>query len=208
MKETTISSIRPINSMANVGGFLSAWRNGKVSPPETICMGVTISMAGNINLGGILGGTYCPAFTRTHPSFSEILEPRVRPIVLALTECWGFVTYTSCEGHIYGRNENEETGTELHVGILPRSPSEVDYARNCVRSIVDQYEASLSSRTAFPCLASGTLFDEATGNSWPVIDLYLRKVTKAKWRDYIDGLSIDATSLANIIPIQHAKHGK
>ena len=67
---------------------------------------------GSLNGDGREESFSSPILGAKNPRLSEALEPAIAPLVLTMKDL-GFVTYTSCEGHIIGKDVHE-----AHVGFI------------------------------------------------------------------------------------------
>jgi uncharacterized protein len=187
---------REFNSIASVADLIESWHGAGVASVKTF----RVSNEGNINFAGISAGTYSHIFVPTDVEFEASLEPVVRPLVLILVEGANLVTYTSCGGHLY------QDGTpcgECHVGVLPRSRSELCSAWRAFRSVAIRVSGELvvSRATIYPWY----LADEQTGRRVPVIDLYLSRDQDVEAADYIQGAGADVWRIADALGVEFGR---
>lgn len=179
MKSARPASKRHINRIDGVDVFLDSWSNPS-HPSNSLRITPRSSKSGNIAVTGKAGDYRGYVLSRWHPRFADFLEPGVRDLVLLLVERFGWITYSSCEGHYYG--EGSEVPVERAVGIYPRSGRELR-----------KVETRLSSSTAAvnrQLHMSGVLLDvlrnelETEATAHVVVDLVFRRRRFARWGVY------------------------
>ena len=183
---------REFNSIASAQELLSRWSGRVASHKKRF----SASKAGNINFGGVIAGTFSHIFTPCDAEFEASIEPGVRPIVLAIIRS-GLVTYTSCEGHRYAC---ALPVSECHVGVLPRTRTELRRAWRAFRAVHHRTETSLevSSLVIFPWY----LADETSRTRIPIIDLYLRRKGEVCESEYHGNLRGDAIKVAHALQVE------
>lgn len=187
-----IQELRGRNSIRGLEAFIEAWSN-EIPYPENIKEArLARSKYGNLNAGGIPAGLYAPALSKWHPRFLSCIEYRVQPLVGALTDIAGLMTYTSCEGHAYPSTLGG--GVELHVGVLPRNQREYLEVKELLWSLVRSRTEGQSS-AAYPTVAHGHLQDEDSSRSVEVLDLYVLRRTGTSWEKYFAALELETNAL-------------
>jgi len=110
------------NHMKGFNDFLASWDDPS-HPRNRELVTLHETSFGNISQTGNLGDYRGHALSRWHPQFRASIEPGVRDLVLILVERFGYITYTSCDGHPYPSTTLRPT--ERHVSLLPRTGSEL-----------------------------------------------------------------------------------
>src|SRR5262249_18460259 len=90
-----------INRISNMENFMRSW-DDPAHPKNSRRAHLRQTSYGNINKTGIPGDYGTEILSRWHPQFDAALEPGVKEIVLILVRRFGWITYSSCEGHDYG----------------------------------------------------------------------------------------------------------
>src|SRR4051812_38134547 len=110
-----------VNRLDAFDEFVASWADPE-HPRNRDSVALRRTEYGNISETRVLGDYRGHALSRWHPQFAASVETGVRPLVRMLVERFGYITYTSCEGHTYpGR---DATPVERHVGLLPREDAE------------------------------------------------------------------------------------
>lgn len=78
---------------------------------------VGLDDAGRVKPPGVLAWGQGASLSRFHPEFRAALEPAIEPVVVELAEHWGFVTYSSCDGHVVAPHECGEY-SESYCGTV------------------------------------------------------------------------------------------
>ncbi|MFH8519703.1 hypothetical protein ACH4CE_32390, partial [Streptomyces gelaticus] len=87
---------RTPNSMRDIDSFLARWNSADAPRPA---VRLHTSAHGNINTVGRPGIHEADDLDPAHPQWHAAIEPGIRPLVDAVTDAWGLVTYDSCQGH-------------------------------------------------------------------------------------------------------------
>lgn len=82
------------------------------------------------------------SLSRHHPDFAQAVEPRIRPLVLELARNWGFVTYSSCAGHLVTPGPRE-VYSEAYCGVVAFANSQL----SAVGRLVERTKAGLGDGT-------------------------------------------------------------
>ncbi|MEV0188394.1 radical SAM protein [Kitasatospora purpeofusca] len=188
---------RTPNSMRDVGAFTARWDDPAAFRAE---VRLHASEHGNINTVGLPGVHEADDLDPAHPKWREAIEPRVWPLVDALTVGWGLITYDSCEGHQYDGLDLAPVG--LRVGLLPRDRAE--YARTAAALC----RAATAAAPALPGgielrVARSELTCETTGAAVPVLDLSLHPDHRQDWDAYFADLGAAARALAVALTAEH-----
>src|SRR5262249_47731774 len=119
--------------------------------------------------------------TRWHPSFAASLEPGVSELVLLLAERYGWITYTSCEGHEYAGSGLDPV--ERVIGLLPRTDAEraaiVARLGPAVTGLDRDPDAAVR-----PALVEELLTSKVSGRRYPVVDVRFARGPDASWPAY------------------------
>jgi len=178
-------SPRTINEMPEYEEFVVSWEVASASG-NSQPLQIRISRFGNRNSQGQPGELSAPSLSRHHPRFFESIETDVHELVYLLVEEFGWVTYTSCEGHRYlGLNLEP---AERHVGLLPRHNSELRAMMHILESCLLKLETEDAERFVCPCVYVHDL--QIPGGKRPVVDLYLKRVPDVSWEVYFEMLPI------------------
>lgn len=184
---------REFNSIASAATLIGDWYGRE----EMCAKSFKVSHEGNINFEGISAGTFSHIFVPADADFRASLEPVVRPLVLILVERCNLVTYTSCGGHLY---KDHTPAAECHVGVLPRSRSELCYAWRAFKSAAKRVSESMA--VSRPRIFPWYLTDELTKRSVPVIDLYLGRNNDVKPANYSRRVAFDALRMSDALAFE------
>lgn len=115
-----------------------------------------------------------------HCQFEDAIEVGIKQLVLLLVNKFDWITYTSCEGHIYGHHSIHPV--ERHVGLLSRSNAE----KQAVIQVFQQLCSIINSHYRVYPIRLETLIHsiESDGNLYPAIDLFFRKRRLVPWKIY------------------------
>jgi len=108
------------NVLSDLDEFLRSW-NDLRCPRNLKFVELKKSHFGNVNSSGEIDYQGF-SLSRWHPQFVDSLEKGVRELVLTLVEDFGWITYSSCEGHRYGGTRISPC--ERMVSLYPRSRDE------------------------------------------------------------------------------------
>jgi hypothetical protein len=170
---------REINEASGVGAFLRRWHGAEpalgAAPGEP-----RPSPTGNINIAETEGSSPSLLLAASDARFDDFLEPAVAPLVRAAIEA-GWITYTSCEGHIY----RDGSADELHVGIIARNDEERAEVERAWQGAAAFWNRAHPESAVEPAIAYGTL--RADGRiDVPTIDLYLCRSSSHSWETYFE----------------------
>jgi uncharacterized protein len=143
-----------INYLGGVRGLLERWDSGGRVLVERPVMA---SAGGNLNIHGSASDTAAHTFTPHEPQFLGSLEPRIRPLVVALINTMNCVTYSSCEGHPATPHSPARPAS---VDLLPRHPEEAVQQHAALSRLADRAMACYASREVGVHVAAGTLDSE------------------------------------------------
>lgn len=139
---------------------------------------------GNINSTGELGNYHGHAVSKWHPLFEKSLESGIKELTLLLVNRFGWITYTSCEGHWYQGVSLHPV--ERHVGLLPRSTTEA----HSIESLLNRVKIRVNRRYWWTMVYLEVLVHtlESDGKIYRVIDLFFRR-RFIPWKFYFGLLS-------------------
>ncbi|MEV5574487.1 radical SAM protein [Spirillospora sp. NPDC052269] len=180
------------NQMRDVAAFLRRWDD-----PFALRQRARLrtSVVGNINTVGLPGVHEADDLDPRHPQWRAGIEPGVFPLVQAITERWGYITYDSCQGHPATPNTPQR---ELSVGILPRDPAEAAE----ISADLCRLAARAGDHLPPECrveLGRNLLLCTTTGNRHPVLDLRLAPVADSRPDDYLAALPTSSQLLTGLI---------
>jgi len=183
MKELDYEEKRSVNRFDGARALMAEWDDPQALR-NRIKYPLRKSDYGNINDTGGAGELPALILTPTHPHFERFVEEGVRDLVVVLARRHGLITYTSCEGHVYG--EGGPPPSERHVGILPRSQAEHDAAERTFVAVGRELNARALTPHVRIALLRHTL--EVHEEVLPALDLYLAKPKSSEWSDYFASL--------------------
>ena len=116
--------------------------------------------------------------------YSESIEPGVRALVQLFALEFGWITYTSCEGHIYAK-----TGllpVERHVGIAPRN----EHERTQIISTLVSLRRAMSLKTLVGPVEISVIPSrlESPARTLSVVDFCFLRRRWRSWRAYFCAL--------------------
>ncbi|UTW58840.1 hypothetical protein KFE96_00590 [Kordiimonas sp. SCSIO 12603] len=190
---------RQINVFDGARQFMLRWDYFKTQKAPSahgrLKLSTRRSLAGNLNQEGTSYASRSTMFFPSQDGFWDAVEEGVKPLVLSLAIHHDFITYTSCEGHLYA--QSNEDPDERHIGIIPRSTEEYQRCLNLLTdSCIDHNTKNDNSSTSARVLEH-TLIDYE--ERLPVIDLILEKKETASWETYFDELDYSTKTLADFI---------
>lgn len=120
--------------LRGVDVFLSSWCSG--SNISSFAVEIKKSYAGNINRSGLaIEGAEAYLLSVSHPQFWDSIEKGIKPLVRFFIENKGFITFTSCEGHLY-----KNGGFSLrNIGIIMRSEDESNSAILLISDVTEVF---------------------------------------------------------------------
>lgn len=184
---------RTPNSMRDLDSFLARWNSPDAPRPP---VRLHTSAHGNINTVGRPGIHEADDLDPAHPQWHAAIEPGIRPLVEAVTDTWGLVTYDSCQGHPY--SGLDLAPAERRIGILPRDRTQyADVAAALCRT-------AAASAPALPAAVQVTvgradLQCEKSGRTVPVLDLILLPAPGHDWPAYFAALDNATHALARAL---------
>lgn len=102
------------NVLSDLPAFLAAWHDAS-HPRNQYAVVLRRTPTGRIGEVRHHDPGSGLALTRHHPDFRKSVEPHVRPVVERLVECWGQITYSSCDGH---EGPNDSVYQCCYVGLV------------------------------------------------------------------------------------------
>lgn len=173
-----------INRISDLPRFLRCWDDAAAEQNLTP-VHLHFSRFGNINGSGRLGDYDGHALSQWHVQFEKSLEAGIRELVLFLVRSFGWITYTSCQGHLY--QDTECPPVERHVGLMPRSRRELEEMRVILDSValaVNSHLVNLAIRVE----ALGVDL-ESDNRSYPAIDFVFLLRPGFSWESYFGQLA-------------------
>jgi len=115
-------------------------------------------------------------YGKSDPQFLHSIEPGIRPLVLALIQTLGCITYSSCEGH---PTAEQTVQVGQHVDILARDLNE----QSKLMEVLDRMAlAAPNTATARLRVRRGTVeLERATA---PSISIEIVPMTGSAWESY------------------------
>ena len=158
-----------INYLGGVRGLLERWGRGGVALAERP---VLASVGGNLNIHGSATDTAAYIFAPHEPQFLGSLEPRIRPLVVALIEAMDCVTYSSCQGHPATPHAPSRAAS---VGLLARDPEEGARVHAVLSQLADRAMAGAVSGEVRVRVTAVTL--DSDDGPHPCVDLEFLSTT-------------------------------
>jgi hypothetical protein len=158
-----------VNYLGGVRGLLERWDRGGCGSGERP---VVAGASGNVNIHGSASETAAYIFAPHEPQFLGSLEPRIRPLVVALIDAMDCVTYSSCQGH---RTTKHSPARPAAVGLLARHPDEGAYLHAVLSRLADRAMAGFLSREVGVRVTLGTL--DSDNGPHPCVDLQFVSTT-------------------------------
>lgn len=179
--------------------FIKIWDGkGEFTPSNRVHF--PRSPAGNINKNGSCSCCIGECLTCNHPQFLEGIEFGVIELVRLVVFDFGFITYTSCEGHDY-RLESLKS-VPRHVGILPRNTLEADKVRELFLPIIAAINAKCLDSTVKVALIERELVSD--DGTHLCQDLWFGVKPHVDWIDYFGDIEpfykIFLSHLALLLP--------
>ncbi len=158
-----------VNYLDGVRGLLERWDSGGGVPDEKP---VIASAGGNLNIHGSASDTAAYIFAPHEPQFLGSLEPRIRPLVVALIDAMDCVTYSSCQGHPATPHSPSRPAC---VGLLARDPEEGAHQHAVLSRLADRAMACYVSREVGVRVTAETL--DSDDGPHPCVDLQFLSTT-------------------------------
>lgn len=169
--------------MPDLAKFLAAWDDpGRVE--NVVTANLCTTPFGNINSTGEVGDYQGHALTRWHPQFDDAIEPKIRALVHLLIERFDWVTYSSCQGHLY--EGHPEVPVERSVGLVPRTRAESQEISGIMRTVIHRVTRRFWEAPILLELLVHTLESEDTVR--PALDFCFRRHPSATWEQYFEYL--------------------
>lgn len=106
--------------------------------------------------------------TPRNKNFFDAIEPGILPVVKVITEL-GYITYSSCEGHI----SDGLVERERHVGILPRDDNELNVIFNYLTKYRDLWNSNNMLCKDVEIEIAMEWLSDTTGKKVRCIDIYI-----------------------------------
>jgi uncharacterized protein len=176
-----------IDRIWNLRAFLDAWDHPD-REQNRVEVDLRLTGFGNINSTGIPTNYTSPLLTRWHPLFAAALEEGVKPLVQLLVGAFGWISYTSCEGHRYAGESLPPA--QRNVGLVARSEEEAGSMASILQAGCDE------AHRRFP---GGPVHVEVFRHGVagedlvvPAVDLIFHRLRSRGWDEYfqeLDGLT-------------------
>ncbi len=170
-----------MNSIGDLQSFLESWTE-KDHPANCAPVAFSRTAAGNINSTGIPGNYSGPVISKWHPAFFSAIEPGVRELVTLFLQDFGWLTYTSCEGHPYIGSEIPPA--ERMVGLIPADSRE----RRMIAGVSTEIGGSLNQGRGACCLVlheHEVTSEQGNVSTQPALDVIItRKSRSTMWDEY------------------------
>ncbi len=170
---------RRVNRISDLTGFLRRW-DDNAQEENSILVQLRRTEFGNINSSGTLGDYEAPALSKWHFQFQDALEPGVRDLVLLFVYKFGWVTYTSCQGHSY--EEFDLPPVERHIGIIPRSQTEMEEICTALKTAA--YSVNNLNPNSAACVVVWPVGLECQEALTTAIDLIFLRRENSSWSSY------------------------
>jgi uncharacterized protein len=160
-----------VNYLGGIRGLLERWDGGDRGLEEK-ARPVIASSGGNLNIHGSASDTAAYIFAPHEPQFLGSLEPRIRPLVVALTDAMDCITYSSCQGHPATPHSPSRPAS---VGLLARHPEEGVKRYAVLSRLADRAMAGAVNREVCVRVTAGTL--DSDDGPYPCVDLEFLSTT-------------------------------
>jgi len=186
--------------MPDVSRFLKSWDNRL---PMSRGSEYRTSEWGNINATGGVHTSFAPDAGPGDSTWPIIVEAGIRPLVVALTERIGAVTYDSCEGHLYPLELGVAPAVR-RVGLLPRNSEEWSaLVPFLLRAVSDVQRRSTSRTVELSVLRSRLWSLKKPSIVWEVIDLEFAPSLHASWESYFSDVDEVCALLVTALLREH-----
>lgn len=171
-----------VNEFRGLDRFVASW-NDPTHPDNSVELEPRSTPFGNINDSGVRVDYSSHVITRWHPQFTAVIEAGVRDLTCILALEWNWITYSSCAGHQYSRDDMAPA--ERHVGVLPRNTAE---SKRILRALLtaklaaEFHNRQKLMRPVEIVIERGIL--HCDGKQFDVIDLCFRRGLLRSWRAY------------------------
>lgn len=182
------------NRLPHLGRFLRGWDqpNALINfSPVELCK----TSFGSINRGGETGKTGGDTLTRWHPEFFNSIEDGIRPLIELVIEHFDWITYSSCEGHLY--EGFEVPPVPRHLGLVPRSERELETMRTSLEAGITEVHQTLPRNPVTLELMIHTLEGDEMVRT--AVDLFFRRGFQATWPTYFERLDAYSRLLAKAL---------
>lgn len=196
-----ILDARQVNEIARLGVFLDHWDSHPLKDSLSKSLSVASSEYGNINIGSQPKTATSLLVPRGNVRFYEYVEPGVKDLLAFFVEDMDLTTYTSCEGHQYRADLNQEHD-ERHVGIIVRTPED----RERIIDRLRQAEKVFESAYCDIAIMDHNLVCENT--KIPALDIYLAKKPSVDWNYYFEDLDGSTARLVALLRSLNSTEGK
>ncbi|MFI6743412.1 hypothetical protein ACIBI9_61955 [Nonomuraea sp. NPDC050451] len=184
------------NTMDDVADFTQRWDDPSAGRPEEFYQ-LKHSSYGNINISGEPADYTADDLSPHDAQWWAAIEPGVVPLVRLVVEEFGWITYSSCEGHLYVGLDHPPKSRDL--GILPRDEEEAERVAKVLADALDRVEASaLTTPHVYLRAWHNELACKASGRIHTVYDLAIEPAEGASWPDYfacVDAASVEIVAL-------------
>lgn len=178
-----LNPVFTVNRMEAFDEFVASWAVAN-HPRNHARVVLNSTEYGNISETGEPGDYRGHALSRWHPQFASSVEAGVRTLVLLLVEQCGYITYTSCEGHIYPGCDIPPV--ERHVGLLPRDKAEQRAMIAKLQSVCRSISCASRAQHVHMGLLRHKL--ETQTRVRPVVTLFFRRRFTSPWLSYFGEL--------------------
>ncbi|GLW58762.1 radical SAM/SPASM domain-containing protein [Kitasatospora phosalacinea] len=179
------------NQMHDVTAFLNRWDDPTAARHPAR---LHTSPLGNINTVGLPGIHEADDLDPRHPQWRDGIEPAVFPLVQAVTESWGYITYDSCQGHPATPDAPQR---ELAIGILPRDRTEAAEIAARLCHLAALADAVLPAHCTLD-VGRSLLTCSNSQNRYPVLDVRLMPSPGSRPDDYLADLPAGGRLLAEL----------
>lgn len=194
-----MKTTRRIDRIWNLRAFLDAWDNPD-REQNRVAVDLRFTDFGNINSTGIPTNYTSPLLTRWHPLFAASLEEGVRPLVQMLVGTFGWISYTSCEGHRYAGESLPPA--QRNVGLVARSEDEARSMESILQTCCDQaHQRFPNGPVHVEVLRHGVAGEDLIV---PAVDLIFHRLRFRGWDEYFLELDPLTAALVDALAVQSA----
>lgn len=182
-----------LNRISGYADFVASWHD-PAHPQNLTRVSTRSGKHGNVSVSRRTGDYRGYVLSRWHPQFIDSIERGVRDLVVLLVGQYRWLTYSSCEGHHYGKHGPPPV--QRAVGICPRTAREREVILRTLHRASRTVNASHRASSVVVDVVESQLDTE--GATYATIELIFCRQRHARWSTYfrdLDAVYHDMVSL-------------